>query len=264
MKLLSLLLLVVSPVLAQAEVREALTMQEALKGADKDTLVIFDLDNTVMMPPQTLGGEEWFDYFVKLRIEEFQKNGHSAEQSKDKAIEQGANEWVKFHLNARVVPVEKETPSLINDLQNRGIQTMALTARPTELKDSTASQLKSIGIEFSKKSATDKNIKLSGKHPAEFYKGALLVGPKNNKGELLVAFLKQLSVKPKKIIFVDNKIHHVENVEKALASLNIAYFGRRHAAADQKINSMDKELVKIQHKYFFGEVLSDREAKKLL
>lgn len=90
-----------------------------------------------------------------------------------------------------------------------------------------------------------------------------LVGPKNNKGEVLVKFLKQLGLKPKKIFFIDNKLHHVENVGKALAPTNITYFGRRHGAADAKISSMDKEIVEIQHRYFFGDILSNEQANTL-
>ena len=92
--------------------------------------------------------------------------------------------------------------------------------------------------------------------------GALLVGPKIIKAKSS-SFLKQSGAKPKKIFFVDNKMHHVHNVEKALAPTGIAYFGRRHGAADKKIEAMDKEVVEIQHRYFFGEVLSNKQAEAL-
>lgn len=250
--------------IAIAEIREAPNMASALEGADNTTLVILDLDNTTMMPPQTLGGEEWFDYFVEKRMSEYKKLGMSEAQAKEKAIDKGLVEWNQFHKNARVIPVESETPKLISEIQAKGALTMALTARPFELGESTVSQLKSIGIELQKSTVSTKMIKVPGKNKATFYKGALLVGPKNNKGEVLAQFLKLISFKPKKIIFVDNKKHHVENVEKALADSKISYFGRRYGASDKKISSMNKDVLEIQHKYFFGEVLSDQEAKKLL
>lgn len=59
-------------------------------------------------------------------------------------------------------------------------------------------------------------------------------------------------------------MHQVENVERALTSTNISFFGSRHGAADHKIASIDKKIVEIQRKYFFGGVLSNGDAKKLL
>lgn len=250
--------------LAFAEVREAPTMANALEGVDADTLVIFDLDNTVMMPPQTLGGEEWYDYFVEKRVGQFKGEGLAEETAKEKAIDMGLKEWNTFHQNAKVVPVEKETPDLITRTQSSGAMTMALTARPSTLAQSTVSQLQSIGIDFTKSPVSKKSLTISGTNPSAFHQGLLMVGPKNNKGEVLVKFLKQLKLTPKKIIFIDNKQKHVDNVEKALAELKIPYFGRRHAAADKKIAEMNKQVVEVQHKYYFGEVLSDADAKKVL
>jgi hypothetical protein len=163
-----------------------------------------------------------------------------------------------------VVPVERETSALIREIQKRGAKTMALTARPIELADSTLGQLKSIGIDLSLTSVVSRDVPVQGQNPALFRRGALLVGPKNNKGLVLVQFLEQTGFLPEKIVFVDNKLKHVENVEKALKPLGISYFGRRHGAADQKIASMNKDIVEIQHRYFFGEVLSDTDAMKLL
>lgn len=263
-KLFLCLFFVLAPLFAFAEVRQAPTMESALEGAEKGTLVIFDLDNTVMMPPQTLGGEEWYDYFVEKRTEEFVSQGLNASEAKNKAVDQGLKEWSQFHKNAKVTPVEKQTPQLISDIQGKGVITMALTARPIDLADSTINQLKSIGIDFSQHSISNRTVSVPGENIAKFYKGALLVGPKNNKGTVLVKFLKMIKAKPVKIIFVDNKQHHVDNVEKALADLKIPYFGRRHGAADKKISAMNKQIVEVQHRYFFGDVLSDDEARKLI
>jgi hypothetical protein len=252
------------PNFSSAEIREAATMENALEGAEAGTLVILDLDNTTMMPPQTLGGEEWYDYFVEKRTNEYKAQGIDAAKAKERAIDQGLLEWNQFHKNAKVVPVESDTPKLIAEIQSRGVMTMALTARPLDLAKSTIAQLKSIGIELQKNTVSKKEIKVPGKNVSKFVDGALLVGPKNNKGEVLIKFLKQLKLRPSKIIFVDNKQHHVDNVGKALEELKIPYFGRRHSAADDKIKSMDKDIVELQHKYFFGTPLSDRDAKKLL
>ena len=75
--------------LAFADVREAPTMADALSDVDADSLVIFDLDNTVMMPPQSLGGEEWYDYFVEKRTKEQVAAGIPPAKAKENSIDQG-------------------------------------------------------------------------------------------------------------------------------------------------------------------------------
>jgi hypothetical protein len=264
MRTLVLIMIFLASFQTFAEVREAPTMARALEGVDQDTLVIFDLDNTVMTPPQSLGGEEWYDYFVAKRTEEFKAQGLNEREAKEKAIDKGLKEWNQFHQNAKVIPVEIDTPSLINTIQLRGIQTMALTARPDSLGEATVTQLKSIGITMDKNPIVREDLTIDGTNPSKFYKGILLVGPKNNKGEVLAKFLQQLQLHPKKIIFVDNKQHHVIDVEKALVEMKTSYFGRRYGAADQKIACMNKQVVEIQHRYFFGDVLSNADAEKLL
>jgi len=246
-----------------ANIQNVQTMAEALSGVDSDILVIFDLDNTVMMPPQSLGGEEWYDYFVEKRTKENETKGISFAKAKEMAIDQGLKEWNQFHTTAKVIPVEEETPTLITKIQSMGAKTMALTARPIELANATVFQLNSIGIDFNKRTVTSALVRVPGKNVSQFKSGALLVGPKNNKGKILVKFLKQLQLKPKKNYFIDNKLHHVENVAKALEPTKVLYFGRRHGAADRKIEAMDKDVVEIQHQYFFGEVLSNAQAQLL-
>ena len=44
---------------AHAQVVEVATMQETLYAITAKTLVIYDLDNTLIRPSQTLGSDQW-------------------------------------------------------------------------------------------------------------------------------------------------------------------------------------------------------------
>src|SRR5690349_6313422 len=118
---------------AQAEIREANSMQVALENVRAGDLVVFDIDNTILSPTQTLGSDQWYGYLV-----EKYKRGGADESS---AIDLALRDWIAVQKVTRVNPVERITPQLIRSLQKRGIPLMALTARPGELKTATARQL---------------------------------------------------------------------------------------------------------------------------
>ncbi len=249
----------------RAEIREASSMKDALEGVEEGTLVALDLDNTVMMTPQTIGNEEWFDYLLEKYIQENFQKGLPKKEAIDKGVNDAVKRWVDFHRTAKtVLPVEAETSSLIAGVQARGIWTMALTGRSEELLEGTREELKSLGINLALRAPYPKKVSIVKKGAKTIYQdGLLLVGP-FTKGEALVQFLEKTKIKPKKIIFIDNKQKHLEVVSKALEPLKIPFFGRRHNVEDAKIAAMDKSVADIQTKYFFGEPLSNEDAKKLI
>src|SRR5688572_16340760 len=51
--------------LASARVVEINKMADITAHVTEQTWVVFDLDNTVMEPVQTLGSDQWFDHMVK-------------------------------------------------------------------------------------------------------------------------------------------------------------------------------------------------------
>ena len=125
------LLAVLFTVYAHAEVREITKMTDIESAVTPDTLVVFDIDNTILEPRQTLGSDQWFEATRE-------KVGH------EKAIEL----WSKVQGVTEVQPVEPSTPALIRRLRQRAVGVIALTARPEALADTTRAQLKSIGVEM--------------------------------------------------------------------------------------------------------------------
>ena len=71
---------------AHAVVVEIAQMNEVHAHVDPNTLLIFDLDNTVYSPAQTLGAEQWFDYLVKSLIDK----GEAAPKAVELASKVGA------------------------------------------------------------------------------------------------------------------------------------------------------------------------------
>lgn len=78
-----------------------------------------------------------------------------------------------------------------------------------------------------------------------------------------MAFLNQLDKLPEKIIFVDDKLSHVQDLENSLRAFNIEYVGIRFSKMDKGVNEYDDEIAEIQSE-FFPQFISDEAARKIL
>lgn len=84
---------------AAAEIRESLTMAAVDSLATPGTLVVFDIDNTLIEPTVTLGSDQWFYWYVA----ELEAAGRTARRAVDEAndvwnrvqsaISEGRSKW---------------------------------------------------------------------------------------------------------------------------------------------------------------------------
>ncbi|MEI6242762.1 MAG: DUF2608 domain-containing protein, partial [Chlamydiota bacterium] len=73
-------------------------LEDVLKHAKSNTLIIFDLDNTLICPAQMLGSNEWFEY----QVQKNKQNGHSSEMATKKTLQ----EWLQVITQTSVTTVE--------------------------------------------------------------------------------------------------------------------------------------------------------------
>lgn len=239
---------------AFAQIIESRRMADILSLVNTATLVIFDLDNTILEAGQTVGSDQWFEH----RIGQLKSAGLAA----DEAVAQTVVEWQAVNFAGRVRLVESSTPELIRSLQEQGIPTMGLTARPATFMNQSLRQLKKLGVDFTRQTLTDKTLSIQGKEKAAFKQGLMSVGG-NNKGSILVALLKEVGFVPERVVFVDDKIKNVTHVDVALEAEHIPSFAFRYGAADAKVKAFDAALADFQLEYFFnhGKVLTDSQAR---
>lgn len=72
--------------IVHAEIVEIKKMAEIIHRLTEGTLVVFDIDNTIIRPNQTLGSDQWFDFLVKV----YQDAGVSEANAIDQAIQSWA------------------------------------------------------------------------------------------------------------------------------------------------------------------------------
>lgn len=238
------------------EIREIERMDEIEESINCDTLLIYDLDNTVFEPVGNYGSDQWFYYLFKV----YQMDGYSLAESEEKALEL----WNHTQSHIKVKPVESCIPTFIRDQQSKGIKTIAVTARSPATADVTIKQLTSIDVTF-QESSIKNGGSLKIDHPGLngdvlFHDGVLFVGEKNSKGEALILLLKNLNYRPQNVVFVDDRRRHLEAVEKQLIAKKIPYKGFRYGAADKKVHAFNDFTSEISDKktaglFYMGKVL---------
>jgi len=214
----------------QAKIVEIKKIEEANSyvSDQNKTLIIFDIDNTILEPTKPEGSDQWF----YAAINYFQKQGLTYQQARNKVIPI----YIELNRKNGVQLVEKEVVALIHSFQHRNIPVIALTSRSEPIKSITIKQLTSFNIDLEREPLNNKSFVFNFKIPASFYHGILFCGD-NNKDAILIEFLKQTTLKPGLIIFIDDKRHYLASVEKTLNKKNIPFIGLRYGYLDNKVNN---------------------------
>ena len=237
-----------------AEIKEIQSTQEIWAHVEPETLLIFDMDNTLIEPKQMLGSEAWFDRHRKELI----SRGASADQAMTEAL----TLWGQIQRVTKVRAVESNTARGIKKLQQSGIQLMLLTGRPVDLMATTGKQLKSVGIDFRVNPVWKYPVHIKALEHARYEDGMLLSGVKNTKAQVLQEFFAKISWLPKRVVFVDEKLKHLLGVGEAMAEAGVPFLGLRYAASDSHAERYDHSIALVQQKFFF-EILDDKQAELL-
>lgn len=241
-----------------AKIQEALSMQEIAKHITPGTLVIFDLDNTVLEANQTLGTDQFFSFLVKKA----EASGSQGQAAIDLALLQaGAIQPV-----TKVRLVEKMTRDFIQGLQAQSYTVFALTARPPEWATGTLKQVTSLGIDFSKTAPLLLTNNSDQTQNGLYKHGVFFLPPGSAKGSTLINFLNNSGQKPEKIIFIDDKISNVQSVDTALTAAGIPNLEFRYGAADIRVKNFDPNLANFEYNYFlrFNIFLDDQMAQWMI
>ncbi len=251
-KLTSLLSVIIFTVAttATAEIRQIEKMKDALADVSVGDVVVFDIDNTILEPVQTLGSDQWFEYLVK----KYEEQGQDHAQ----AIASSQKDWGLVQEKTEVRLVERDTARLIRRLQLRGITVIALTARPDDLKDVTAHQLSSAKVHIEQYEGYN--------NPDVVYSEGIIFSAGKNKGVILRDFLERLNIQPARLIFIDDKEKNVNNMDAEFAKTQIININYRYGAADARVHCFASEIAEFQWEHFLatGELLTDEEAEEII
>lgn len=236
-----------------SEIKSVLNEQQ-----EQSSLILFDLDNTLMETAQTLGTDQWFDKQYEQRV-----------QCGETAAQALGNILPLYHEVQRVTSVniiEESTPNVINELRIQGHMVIGFTARGHVLEEATRQQLKSIGINFAVAFDHKHHIQLLEESDLFFDRGVVYCGGQN-KGfclpHVLTYLRNEFSQIPDSMLFIDDKIKNVQAVVKKAQELNLQCTGFHFTRLANKL-SVDASIVAEQEKTFKRKVLSNEDAKILV
>ncbi|MGE0206933.1 MAG: DUF2608 domain-containing protein [Candidatus Babeliales bacterium] len=213
-----------------AHIFESSCMHDILPYIDQDTLVIFDIDNTLAEGSELIATDQCFQHRVRKHMD--------AGAIDNQAVAEFLPIYLYIQMVLPLKPVEEPTPLLVKTLQEKNLNVIALTARSFTLIDRTIAQLQEIGIDFSSTGLSQEIIDIQLKDRL-FYKHGIIFCGQNDKGESLRTIFEHLKYYPKKIVFVDDKEKYLTCVQHIANELNIPFVGMRYSHCDEKVKNFD-------------------------
>lgn len=244
--------------------------EEALKTVNSQTLVLFDVDETLIVPKDLIlnpySKEVWKKY-AKQTIEN------------PEIVPPGKYDDNYFFgmvlIKIEYEVVDPKVVKIIHSLQRRKIKTIAFTKMMigpvgpiVSMEDWRIEHLKRFQMDFSAAFPEFPEIKLnvlSTGIPSLFKKGVLCAN-KQDKGPVLIAFLDAIRWKPSRVIFIDNRFDYLKSVEVALEGSGIEFLGFHYKEVENRPRFVNEDLAKFQllHLAQTGEWLSDSQAAAYL
>lgn len=237
-----------------AVIVEIATIQDVNQHVDQGTLVVFDIDNTLMECSQTLGSDQWFC----AQISHLEKEGWNHQQ----ALVHVLDIWTKIQQQTGLRLVEAHAAQVVHNLQQAGYPVIALTTRSMNVAEATKKNLYASGIDLRPTAPIKENVILEHDEEKTEYQEGILFTNNGHKGKALWAYLQQAGINPRKIVFINDKHSHLLPVEEIANLKGVEFIGLRYGGADARVRSFRKEIADIQHE-FYGKILTDEAAEAI-
>jgi hypothetical protein len=225
---------------------------------DEKTLVIFDVDETLIQPDDAYVMHEFGSDTKQLQHEFKQRYPH--------------NHWIHFESliteQASRSLIEPEIIQIIRQLQEKGITVIACTYMKSgpyghikALEEWRYNHLKHIGfigayenliVRFSSNNA----------HPL-FYRG-ILITDAQEKGPVLGAWLDAMHIHPPEIIVFDDYMENITSIARECRKRNITFVGYHYQGAKKKKLDIPTARWQLEKLIESGQWISDEDVQNII
>jgi len=227
-------------------------------GLDGNSLVLFDVDATLIVPNDAILKPKGKDLFKRLIA------SHT-----DRDL------FREIRMKAPHALVDDRSINLVQKLQRNKIPVIAFTAAPSKVRGVEqpgvwrVNELQKYGFDFSPAFPNSNFLELpkeANQQHFPLFKSGVLYSSFHPKGDILVIFLQQLGLEPRKVIFVDDELEHVQSVVTSLDKQGIPCIGIHYTAANEVPCDLSVEQAHLQISHFIKHDiwLGDKESKQLL
>jgi hypothetical protein len=236
-----------------AAVKEVTHFKELASHVELDTMILLDIDETLITAAQMLGGDIWFE----SRIKKYQEEGDDFPI----ALERALNEWIAIMHLTRMELVEPEISTVLSQIQNKGISVMGITARGLALATRTVFQLREHQVDLAKTSPRQEDFCFPVQGHTVLYREGILFTSGRSKGEAFFQLCDKLGKTPKRVVAVDDKLSHLQSLEKEALKRGVEFIGLRYGFTDEKKAAFSPEIADYQLNHStLTHLLSDNEA----
>ncbi len=239
----------------QSEIIEIHNMSEIHQYIKPNTLIVFDIDNTLLEPSQELGSDQWF----YRQFEKYLESGMLLKSALNKTLD----EWHAIQCLTNVNIVEEGSEKIIQNLQAEKFDIIGLTTRGLEMSNCTSSQLKTLHIDLSKTSPVKKDCFFINSNKGVLFHDGILFTTATHKGEAFFKLLDQIHYEPSHVVFINDKATHIKDLEETCETRNVPFVGLRYGFLDEKVKTFQMDVAEIQFQHF-GKILTNEEASTLL
>ena len=237
-----------------SEKLEIHSLDEVLLKVSSNTLVVLDIDETLLTTSQMLGSDFWF----QNKIQKYAFEG----LDKKEALAKTLPDYINFLTQSKVKLIESQAPVLVHKLQRMGVTVVGLTSRSSELAYVTTAQLQSLNINLNRTPIKLDELGLSSHLPHHYFEG-ILYSKSLHKGKVLLDLINHTNFPIDRLVFVDDKMEYIQELQETCEANQIEYTGLRYARRDGAAASYDPAIADVQEKYF-KEILSNEDAEKIL
>ncbi len=235
---------------------ETRDISSLLPMVDKQTLVIFDIDNIIFRTKTLFGSPEW----AKQLINQEMSKGTSREASSKKLYPI----WMKAQKYADIVLLDKQILPVLKAVQKKAYGFIGLTSRQPAAAEITEWQLNKFDIDFSRSSFSLFSFISSFKHPTLYRQGILFSSEFYEKGAVFSSWMEQIKSQINKknaitkIIVIDNKEKNLQSMADAAEALGLEFVGLKYSAIEPFKKKVDPALIEKEKEILMNN-LSDSE-----
>lgn len=233
-------------------------IEEEIEKLDSNSLVLFDVDGTLIVPDDAILQLKGKTLFKRLIAE------HLVERDLFRDIRLQASHSL---TDVRILDI-------VQRLQQKNIQSIAFTAAPAKINniqqpgDWRVEELQRHGLDFTY-SFLDRNFleipKSVDQSRFPLFKSGVLYSSLHPKGDVLTLFLVLMDLKPSKVVLIDDELEHLQSVAASLDKLGIACLAIHYSAVNDFPCAVDPKLARFQVENFVKHNiwLSDKDCQKL-
>lgn len=201
----------------QAAVAPISRIEDIRGSIDVDTLVLSNIAEVLLDTETSLGSQRWRKWLRER-------------------VSPAVHDSLTLFAFQQVPPIcpEQDTVALIHDLQARGVVILALTSRGrnewysssvANVDVITEAVLLRVGIDFTKTHLPSALTSLPEVFAPFYHAGIIYAGNSTDKGQLLRDILMTTGYRPSRIVYVDDKLDSLEEMESQMHHLDIPFVG---------------------------------------